>query len=174
MGTEKKKTKKKRIAAIVTAVLAVLLLLSMCGRSSNSPEDTETDSTAVTESEEPKDTEPEDTAYSQEAEDELFRYMDQAEEQISRMYSELDAIDEMEIEGVDKIRKRAEILEAVLPDVETLQKQANEIGSVDAALKEAVKEYFAMNYGVIKGYHETQVFLRDYLDFCEKSIYLPF
>lgn len=171
MGTEKKKTKKKRIAAIVIAVLAVLLLLSMCGRSSNSPEDTETDSTAVTESEEPKDTEPEDTAYSQEAEDELFRYMDQAEEQISRMYSELDAIDEMEIEGVDKIRKRAEILEAVLPDVETLQKQANEIGSVDAALKEAVKEYFAMNYGVIKGYHETQVFLRDYLDFCEKSIY---
>lgn len=172
----KGKTKKIRVIAVAAAVLAVLLLLSMCGRSSNPPEDAEADSTAVTEPGEPEgiepeDIEPEETESSQEAEEELLMYMNQAEEQISRMYSELDAIDESDSEGIEKIRRRAEILEAVLPDVEKLQEQANEISSVDAALKEAVREYFVMNHDVFKGYHEIQVFMRDYLDFCEKSIY---
>ncbi len=157
----------------IVAVILVLALLSGCGKSPQSSDGEETDAVATVEEQRPEGPREswqaellEDNASSQEAENELIGYIEQAEALVSAAFDEIETISVREdVSPEELFEQMAEIAEPMLPDLSSLQQQTDSVSGIPAELKNAANEYFSMEDDVWTGFYEACIFMKDYAKF---------
>lgn len=160
VNTEKdnhKETKKKHtlpivIVSILAAIIGVSALFVVFGSRSTNDEDT-AQTISITSS--------------QDAEDELFDYMTQAQELIVQAYDDMQELDNNE---EDLFRKASEIFSDALAEVSELQQQAAAISGLDTKMENAGKEYFSMLCDAQRTFIEVLAFYADFWDFCDNIL----
>lgn len=99
---------------------------------------------------------------------ELLGYIDQAEELVSKMQSDIQTIDDEEINPKDIYRQKADVVGNLISDLSDLQKQVDAVSGVnDTNLENATKEYFNMIYDAQKAHFEIYDFFADYFIFLD-------
>lgn len=158
----KEKTRKMLLIAAFAAVLAAAAIFVLF-KVLHSPVDggAASDDSAMMEDEIPSD----DTA-EQDPVAELLAVIDQVEAAQRKASDEYSALYERDdIEAVEKFRQMARVFERFVAELDELRVQADAVSGLDAKLKTARDEYFAMLHDARSSHMETIEVMANYLEF---------
>lgn len=175
-GNAQKKPKTWKVVLITVAATIVAGFVGLMALGSKS---TDTSTQSVMTSAEISETQPTESTNTTETSDaealnELLGYIDQAEELVSKMQSDIRTIDDEETIPKDKFRQKADVVGNLISDLSDLQKQVDAVSGVnDTKLENAAKEYFSMIHDSQKAHFELYDFYADYFNFFDVIVVRP-